>query len=237
MNRPALLRGGALALATGAGVLFAVVSGGLLGDRTRPRSASDEAAPEASWERVADAGPEAAVRMVDRLQLFRTGNLGRRMTLGSEELTAVLRHAAPGLLPEGVRDPEVRLVGSEIRIRARVSPALLPGGGHLGAARTAVPDDIDVELRGRLRPQGTGAVAYRIERAEVEGIPLPTSLLVRLVRAWPGGTIEGPAHDQRALVLVRWPFPSTRVRVTGDELVLERHEPILAESVDGIDGA
>ena len=218
-------------------MLFAVTAGTLLtstGERgARAPALSDDALVES--DAVRDAGPEAAVRMVDRLQLFRAGNLGSTMVLRSEELTALLRHAAPGLLPTGVSAPEVRIVGSELRIRARVSPDLLPGGGQL--ARSAMPDVVDVELRGRLSTHGRGTVAYRIARADVEHVPLPNSVVAALVRSWAGGAVEGPADDPRAMIVVRWPLETTRIRVSDGAVVLVRAEPILTESVDGIDGA
>ena len=57
-----------------------------------------------------DAGPVAAMRMVDRLQLFQTGNAGTRIELDGSELTALLRHTIPGILPAGVSDPVVQIV-------------------------------------------------------------------------------------------------------------------------------
>ena len=84
-----------------------------------------------------------------------------------------------------------------------------------------------------LQLKGTDWVAYRIEHAEVEGLPLPTSVVAAVVRSWPGGKVEGAPEAPRAMILARWPLRATRIRVRDDVLVLHRDEPILVESVDG----
>lgn len=226
-----------LAVAGSGGLLFAIVAGTILGSGASVpiQDADAGLAAYPSGEHV-DAGAEAAVQMVDRLQRFRTGDLGRRITFEGDELTAILRHVAPGLLPEGVSDPVVRIVGSKVLLRARVAPQALPGGDHLGGALSAIQELVDVELSGTLQLQGTDWIAYRIERAEVEGLPLPTSVVAGVVRSWPGGRVEGGPEAPRPMILARWPLRETRIRVRGDVLVLQRDEPILVESVDGGDG-
>jgi hypothetical protein len=228
-------RAAGLTAAAGLGLAAAAVTGFVLGPRTL--------VPDGGGADIAvavaplDAGPDAAARMVDRIVLFRDGHAASRIELSSQDLTALLRHAAPGLVPEGVLDPEVLLAGSDVRLRARVAPARLPGGELLGSALAAMGDEVDVELRGRLVRLTPDRMGYRIDRAAVEGVPLPRAVVVRLVQGWPGGGVEDATEDPRAIVAVRWPLGDARIRVRDGILELERAEPILSEAVDGSDGA
>jgi hypothetical protein len=184
-----------------------------------------------------DAGPVVATRMVDRLQLFQTGNAGTRIELDGTELTALLRHTIPGILPPGVSDPVVQIVDSEVRVQARVAPRGLPGGGHLGGVMAVVPDVVEVELRGHLSRPSFGIAEYRVDRAEVEGIPLPSALVGLLVQSWPGGLEAGSAGGIQPVIRVRWPIDGGRFHVADGVLVIVRPEPLLLESVDGSGGA
>ncbi len=180
-----------------------------------------------------DAGPEAAVRMVDRIQLFRTGNGGKRLELDGAELTALLRHAVPGMVPEGVHDPSVHIVGDEIRVRARVSPEKVAGREALADVVAALPEVVDVELRGRL-VRSPDAVEFRIDRATVGAVPLPSAVVAALVRSWPGA---GAADTPDAVLRAPWSLRDGLVDVVDGRVVIERPEPILVQSVDGSDGA
>ncbi len=222
------MRGGAAAVMVLAAVAaFAV--------RERPRDSSSPAErPGVEEDGSIDAGPEAAVRMVDRIQLFRTGGAGRRLELDGADLTALLRHAVPGMIPEGVRDPSVHLDGEEISVRARVSPSQLPGGEALGDVVAVLPDDVEVELRGTLHRSGPSQVEYRIEHASFGGVPLPSGVVAALVRSWPGGS--GDDGDATPALRAAWSVRDGVVTVRDGVLVVERPEPILVQSVDGSDG-
>ena len=225
-----LALGVGLGVSVGLGVLALSSAGG-------PKAVAPLATTPTKSAPEVDAGPVAATRMVDRLQLFQTGNAGTRIELDATELTALLRHTIPGILPPGVSDPVVRIVGSEVRVRARVAPRGLPGGGHLGGVMAVVPDAVEVELRGTLSRPSFGVVEYRVDRAEVEGIALPSALVGLLVQSWPGGLDAESAGGIQPVIRTRWPIDGGRFQVADGVLVIVRPEPLLLESVDGSGGA
>jgi hypothetical protein len=64
-----------------------------------------------------------AARTVDRLLLFRTGNGSSSMSLGSDEVTALLNESLPGLVPTGVTNTSVDIRGGGVVLRAVVGCA------------------------------------------------------------------------------------------------------------------
>ena len=187
-----------------------------------------------------DAGPRVAATMVDRLQLFRTGNAGDRMTLDGPELTALLRHAASGLLPWGITAPRVRIMGREVRFDARASRDALSPSVDLGSVLGVLPDALDVTLWGRVIRNGPGGFALQIEHARVFHIPLPREAIAAIVAELPGGLAQGvptrqTSHMAGAVPAIQlpWPHGITSVLVRDGLLVLERAEPILDRAVDG----
>lgn len=217
-----------------------------------------ESMPEARREThpadapVFDAGPAAAGMMVDRLQLFRTGNGGSRIELDGPELTSIIRHAVPGVIPAGVTNPSVHIVDGEVRVHAHVSPALVPGGRYLAEAVEALPESVEVELRGRLETERPGSIAYRVKDVLVEGVALPrpvVALVIGAIQPGDGSSEEAPSGEggdvpvlsedaARAPVLrMRWPADAGVLRVVSDRVVLERVEPLPGQSVDGSGGA
>ncbi len=224
------------ALAVGVGLLTAQLIGALLVPASRAAVAPGAPAGPRPPAPMVDAGPEAAFSMIDRYHLFRTGNAGARMELDGAELTALLRHALPGLLPQGVHDPTVHVEGRTLVVLARVTLAELPGDGTLEPAFAIMPDEVAVRLSGRIAHL-PGAVAFRIDRAEVEGFPLPNGVVGRLVRAWPAGAAPGsPAAPQPAPV-APWSVDGTRFAVEDGALVLHRHGPLVAKAAEAAEGS
>ena len=187
-----------------------------------------------------DAGPRVAATMVDRVQLFRTGNAGDRMTLDGPELTALLRHAASGLLPPGISAPRVRIMGSEVRLDARASRDALSASADLGSVIDLLPDTLDVTLRGRVIRNGPVGFAFQIEHARVSQIPLPGGVISAIVAELPGGLAQGVPARQTSdtvrgvpAIQLPWPHGITSALVRDGVLVLERSEPIMDRVVDG----
>jgi len=187
-----------------------------------------------------DAGPRAAGLMVDRVQLFRTGNAGYEMALSGAEMTALLRHAAPGLVPAGVSNPAVVLSKNEVRVTARVSREVFPVSFHLPVLANVLPDTLEVELRGRFVRLGADGVAFRVEQALAERLPLPRAVVSSVVAAFPGGLPDGvrlPGSGGRldGVPAVRMPWPGGigSIQVRDGELILRRPERILDRTVDG----
>lgn len=225
-------------LGAGLGVLGMVVLVGLRGYRA-PVDAEVQDRPDVHPADApsADAGPTAAGLMVDRLQLFRTGNGGGRLELDGRELTAILRHAVPGVIPAGVTDPSVRIVDGEVRVHAHVSPTLVPGGGYLTEAFEKLPEWVEVELRGRVETEHLSWIVYRVDDVVVEGVALPrgvVSLVIGAIDARGGVPTESPPGDP--VLRMRWPADVGVLSVVSDHIVLERAEPLLQQSVDGSGG-
>lgn len=235
------------------GVAAVVVFPGLRGGATLPGRAvpaAGETHPEDAPG--SDAGLSAAGLAVDRLQLFRTGNGGSRMELDGPQLTAILRHTMPGVLPEGVEDPSVHIVDGQVRVHAHASPALVPGGRYLTEAIAALPETVEVELRGRVENERLQSIAYRVEEIRVEGVALPGPVVALVIGAIQlgddprgrgeasGGSPPDAAADGapgETALRMRWPVDAGVLRVLSDRLVLERAEPLAQQAVDGSGGA
>lgn len=210
----------------------AVVGVGLGRDRHTPSSVATGVDAD-SVRSLADA--ELAARAVDRLQLFRDGSRGGQLRLTAEEVTAVLRHAVPGMLPAGVVDPVVRLESGAVLVEARLVSAEFAGSAPIATVLGVLADTLDVDLRGRLEGAGDQLI-FRVERARASQVPLPGAVVSAVARALAqqgGDRTERPAGD--ATFSFRWPEDVALVAIIEDRFVLERGERILDQAVDGID--
>ena len=100
-------------------IAFVALDDSLLGPDTPATSVRRDApGPEelAEEQRIAE-------ETADRLRLFRAGRGEERIVLGGEELSALLRHAVPGVIPPGVSRPTVSLEDGTMHVTARVAPA------------------------------------------------------------------------------------------------------------------
>ena len=234
-------------------VLAAVVRVGLPGDGASPEAdAGVRRGAPPSADAGLDAGPTVAVVMVDRLQLFRTGNAGSRMELDGRQLTALVRHAVPGVIPAGVSSPSVQIVDGRVWVHAKVSPTLVPGGRYLTESLDALPESVEVELRGRLETEHPSSIVYYVDDVLVQGVAFPRAVAALVIGAIQAGEASaGPTPTQtpagvRAagegagsapVLRMRWPADAGILRVVSDRVVLERAEPLLEQSVDGSGGA
>lgn len=199
---------------------------------TRP--APETAAPSASpLDSVADA--LLADRAVDRLQRFRSGDAGARLSLTADEVTAVLRHAMTGVLPEGVTEPRVRLEGGRVVVEARLAADDFVASAPLSSVLGGVSDTIDVELTGHLRTV-PGRLVFSIEHARASGIPVPPSAVAAIAAALAEDSDDrvAPVEGQGAALSLPWPEGVALVAVD-DRFVLDRAEPIADRAVDGSD--
>jgi hypothetical protein len=114
----------------------------------------------------------------------------------------------------------------------------LSGSEALGEVLGVLPEVVDVELRGSIHRAPPSALEYRIEQAFVGAVPLPSGVVAALVRRWPGGRVAaGVRGDGLPALRAPWSADDGRVVVAGGRVVVERPEPILAQSVDGSGGA
>ena len=169
-----------------------------------------------------------AARTVDRLLLFRTRNGSSSMSLGSDEVTALLNESLPGLVPTGVTNTSVDIRGGGVVLRADMVTAAWSGAHRLRSFLAALPDTVSAELDGRVVRVGRRLV-LEVSSARAQGIPLPGTVVDALVRELPTsfeGT-NGPA------LRVSLPDGIADVRIVDDHLVLYAAEPNLGRAVDG----
>lgn len=179
---------------------------------------------EAAGEGVEAPSPEVAQAALDRFEAFRqpggaTGEEGpRRLALGSVELSALVRHAIPGLLPAGVADPAVRLENGRVGVSARVAVASFPTLPQLAEVVGLLPDTVLLEMEGALVPLDQQFLALLVDRVEASRIPIPRRLVADVLAAL--GRQGPPALPKDALAV---PIPDgvRSVYVLGDSLILE----------------
>ncbi len=232
---------GAVALATVvAGAALWTVFATVDGPRTNGVDGADDAAV-AAIERV-DPALEARIagRTVDRVQLFRTGNGGGGMSLTGAELTAVLRHVVPGMIPDGVTEPTIRLSDGRLLIDVLLSSEAYPGAMQLAALLEVIPDTLAVRLEGTLF-RDRGQVVFAVDGGWADGVPIPRPILGALVSAVPFGSESSSDgfDDEWGTLHFRAPLPAgiRDVTIVGDRLELRPVEPMVERAVDGSDGA
>ncbi len=175
-----------------------------------------EGAPAADAD-AREPSPELATETLDRYEAFQAGGAGERARFDATELTSVLRHGLPGVLPPGVDRPAVELRGGEVRLRARVAVAAFPELPALDEVIGLLPDTVDLSVTGVLLPFGDGHAALQVERLEASRIPLPGRMIPGVLRALGRTDMEGLPPTALAV-----PLPSglERAYVEQDHLVL-----------------
>jgi hypothetical protein len=97
--------------------------------------------------------PELADSVLAELQGFRNVGEGQ-IALGGREVTSVLRYSLPGLVPSGIRDPEVSLRDGRVHLSAQVVLSSFPDLPDLGPVLGILPDTLEVVLHASLMPFG-----------------------------------------------------------------------------------
>jgi hypothetical protein len=171
--------------------------------------------PESADGARVEASPALAEATLDRFERFRAD--GGVLALGDAEISSLLRYALPGILPPGVTDPDVRLVGSDVTLSARVATAAFPDLPALEPVVGMLPDTVSVKMEGTLLQFGKESLAFRVGHIEAASIPLPDRLvpevLTGLGRTHRGGLPENALH-------VPLPAGIDSVWVERDSLVL-----------------
>lgn len=221
-------------LATLAGALLVLAVGAILRgsepSASRVAGVPDDARDPSTAAPVGDvvAMDVLAARTVDRLLLFRTGNSTSSMTLGSEEVTALLTGGLPGLLPRGVTNISVHVQGGGIVLRADVITGAWSGAHRLRPWLVALPDTVSAQLDGTIVRVGRTLV-FEATSARAQGVPLPEAVLDALVRELPTSfeASNGP------VLRVSLPDGIADVLIVDDRFVLYAAEPNLERAVDG----
>jgi len=151
-------------------------------------------------------GPAPSAALADsvltRVQSFREGGEGR-VALGGREVTSVIRYSVPGLIPAGIRDPEVTFQEGRVRISAQVILASFPRLPDLGPILGMLPDTLNVELEASLMPYGAEESALLVHSLEASRIPIPQRLIPEILRAM--GRTDRPGLPPEAMAV---PLPS-----------------------------
>ncbi|NIP56893.1 MAG: hypothetical protein GWO00_04860 [Gemmatimonadetes bacterium] len=119
-------------------------------------------------------------------------------------------------------------------VEARLATDEFAGIGPLSSVLGALPDTVDVDLRGRL-DSTPGRLIFTVERARAAKVSLPHGVVAAVAAALArqsGDRILSPDGETAALGL-RWPDGVAYVTVLGDRLVLARGERIGSRAVDG----
>ena len=164
--------------------------------------------------------PELADSVAARVQAFIRDGESDQIALGSNELTSVLRYSVPGLVPEGMTNPEVRLEEGRVHVRARVALEAFPDLPDLGPIIGILPDTLDVALEDALMPVGNGASALLVHGLEAARIPLPRRLIPEILTAM--GRVDRPGLPPEAL-LVSLPSGLGSAYILTDSLILAHH--------------
>jgi hypothetical protein len=164
-----------------------------------------------------EASPEVADSVLARVQAFRRGEIGNRLALNGQELTSVMRYSVPGLIPEGVSEPGVRLDEGRIHVRAEVVLGAFPELPDLGPILGILPDTLTVEMEASLMPFEPGQAALLVEKVEAGRIPLPRRLIPEILKAM--GRVDRPGLPPEAITV---PLPPGlgSVYILADSLVI-----------------
>lgn len=201
---------------------------GLRTVRTPPASQPPESAAD-----VPRATPELAQRAMDRLRHFRDGKAGFRLSLGSDDVTALLRHGLPGVLPMGLTNPLVTFEGERVRVEARLATEHFVARKALVAVLGVLPDTVPVEVVGRLE-DGDDFLRFVVHEARAGLVPLPSAALAAIASelARPSGSAFAATGEVPSLAMRR-PIGISLAEVVDGRLVLRRDEPKVDRAVDG----
>ncbi len=206
-----------------------------VGLRTRSTTPAEDGTRLGEVPAAPAATPERAARAMERLRLFREGNSGVRLSLGSDDVTALLRHSLPGVLPAGVTDPYVAFVGHRVRVEARVSTDDFVAKAPLASVLGALPDTVSVDVVGTL-VSVHGTLRFEVEEAHAGPVRLPAAVVAAIADEL--STASGTrmaASGGTPTVTLRQPSGFATLEVVDDRLVLRRDERMVDRAVDGSD--
>ncbi|MDT8367707.1 MAG: hypothetical protein RQ745_00765 [Longimicrobiales bacterium] len=143
---------------------------------------------------------EIADDALARFNSFRVGSSGDSVfSLTDLELTSIVRHALPGLMPDGVRDATVEVGEDRILLSARVA---LDAFSEIAAVRDVsafLPDTVQIEMTSSLLRLDAHHAALVVDGVTAAGMPLPDRLIPDILSAL--GRTERPGLPSTALAL------------------------------------
>ncbi len=159
---------------------------------------------------------ELADSVLFRVQDFRESGAGQ-MALGGREVTSVIRYSVPGLIPPGIRDPEVTFNDGRVHFSAQVALGAFPALPDLGPILGILPDTLNVKLQASLMPFGQEESALLVHSLEASRIPLPRRLIPEILRAI--GRVERPGLPPEAIAIPLTPGLGA-VYILADSLII-----------------
>lgn len=172
--------------------------------------ASEGAVPEEPTAELAEA-------TLDRFERFRRGEGEGRLALSGMELSSVLQHALPGIIPPGVEDPRVALREGRVRLSARVAREAFPRLPRLDQVVGLLPDTVLIVMEGALVPLDQAFLALLVDRVEASRIPVPRRMVGEVLAGLGRG---GPPSLPADALAVPIPDGVQSVFVQQDSLVL-----------------
>lgn len=157
-------------------------------------------ADSSGWEPLDQARAERGERAV-RALASRTGPV--YVSLRAGELASYAFLSLSDALPLPLDDAQAAVVGDRVYLRSVVS--LRDLGGSLGAAGALLPERDTLRLGGNFEVVRPGLAQFRVVDVRVGGIPMPASLVPRLIRRSGGGSSAAAvADDAIALPIPRY---------------------------------
>ena len=142
----------------------------------------EETAPQAT--------PEIAARTQERVESFLRGTESE-LRLEGVEVSSVLNHTIPGMIPSGVHEPLVLFRDDLVEFHASVVRDRLPQGGLDQGFGGILPDTFSVEVRGTLMPFGDAGAVFMVSRVQAEGLPLPRKVYREVLKGMVPGERPG----------------------------------------------
>ena len=161
--------------------------------------------------------PALAEATLDRIEGLRSGQSERPLALGGPELSSIVRYAVPGIIPNGVSDPEVRIEDGSVALTARVATMVFPKLPALRPLLAMLPDTVPVRIEGTIARLGRELLAFQVSRVEAARIPLPDRLIPQVLEALGRRPRKGIPSNALHIPL---PVGLDSLYVVGDSLML-----------------
>ncbi len=166
-----------------------------------------------------------AARAEERVRAFAAGEGPDSVALTTDDLRSLLRYsAAGGMIPPGIRDPDVSLTDSSAFLQGFLVPEELPGSGdedRSDALRGLLGDS--TVLRAEVVPgvARAGTAEIRVRSLQAGGLSLPSMFVPTVLRRSGLPTEEGRPRS------VVFPVPDrlVEIAVRDGELLLRRADP------------
>ena len=141
---------------------------------------------------------------LERFNTFRTAGLAdSTLALNDLELTSIVRYALPGIMPDGIREPTIRLDGDRVVLSARVAVDAFPDIPAVSEISGLLPDTVRIEMRSNLLRLNSSYAALVFDGVEASGIPLPDRVIPGILDSL--GRSDRPGLPRSALAI---PLPT-----------------------------